>query len=142
MSGINDLAGMEELMQDFIQESTELLATIDDKLPGLEQSPNDDSLRNDLFRVFHSIKGGAGFLNADELVSLCQLAENLFDPLGHVKPRLDAETMNAISAITGEIRHMLQALRQGVQPPPASVELVASLQAALEDSPPRKTRDS
>ncbi|MDE2258904.1 MAG: Hpt domain-containing protein [Betaproteobacteria bacterium] len=142
MSGINDFAGMRELMQDFIQESAELLATVDGKLLGLERSPNDVSLRNDLFRVFHSIKGGAGFLNADELVSLCQLAENLFDPLGHTKPRLDAETMKALSAVTGEIRHMLHALRQGVQPPPAPAELVASLQAALEDSLPRRMRDS
>jgi two-component system chemotaxis sensor kinase CheA len=47
----------------------------------LERAPGDKGLLNDIFRGFHTIKGGAGFLNATELVSLCHLTENLFDKL-------------------------------------------------------------
>ncbi len=129
-------------MQDFIQESNELLATIDVKLSSLEQSPDDSNLRSEIFRGFHSIKGAAGFLNVNELVSLCQLAENLFDPLRHSKLSLDAETMNALWAATGEIRHMIHTLGKGVRPPAASAQLVTSLQAALENSLPPRIRNS
>jgi len=52
---------------------------VDNKLVDLERSPDDVGLLNDIFRGFHTIKGGAGFLNATELVNVCHLTENLFD---------------------------------------------------------------
>ncbi len=128
---MNDFAGMEELLQDFLQESSDLLSDVDSKLLSLEQSPNDSHLLNDIFRGFHTIKGGAGFLNANELVSLCHLTENLFDRLRNAELRLNAEIMDAILAATSEIRHMFSALAQGVQPAAAPPELLAALQAAL-----------
>ncbi len=128
---MNDFAGMEELLQDFLQESSDLLSDVDSKLLTLEQSPNDSHLLNDIFRGFHTIKGGAGFLNANELVSLCHLTENLFDRLRNAELRLNAEIMDAILAATSEIRHMFSALAQGVQPAAAPPELLAALQAAL-----------
>jgi two-component system chemotaxis sensor kinase CheA len=78
MSGFE---GMEDLLQDFLVEAGELLAGVDNKLVDLEQSPGDHTLLNEIFRGFHTIKGGAGFLNATELVTLCHLTENLFDKL-------------------------------------------------------------
>ncbi len=129
---MNDFAGMEELLQDFLQESSDLLSDVDSKLLSLEQSPNDSGLLNDIFRGFHTIKGGAGFLNAHELVSLCHLTENLFEHLRKSELSLNAEIMDAILAATGEIRHMFGALGQGVQPSAAPSELVAFLQAAIE----------
>ncbi len=128
---MNDFAGMEELLQDFLQESSDLLSDVDSKLLTLEQSPNDSHLLNDIFRGFHTIKGGAGFLNANELVSLCHLTENLFDRLRNAELRLNAEIMDAILAATSEIRHMFSALAQGIQPAAAPPELLAALQAAL-----------
>jgi two-component system chemotaxis sensor kinase CheA len=132
---MNDFAGMEELLQDFLQESSDLLSDVDSKLLSLEQSPNDSHLLNDIFRGFHTIKGGAGFLNANELVSLCHLTENLFDRLRNAELRLNAEIMDAILAATSEIRHMFSALAQGVQPAAAPPELLAALQAALNGQP-------
>jgi two-component system chemotaxis sensor kinase CheA len=132
---MNDFAGMEELLQDFLQESSDLLSDVDSKLLSLEQSPNDGHLLNDIFRGFHTIKGGAGFLNANELVSLCHLTENLFDRLRNAELRLNAEIMDAILAATSEIRHMFSALAQGVQPAAAPPELLAALQAALNGQP-------
>ena len=133
---MNDFAGMEELLQDFLQESSDLLSDVDSKLLSLEQSPNDSHLLNDIFRGFHTIKGGAGFLNANELVSLCHLTENLFDRLRNAELSLNAEIMDAILAATSEIRHMFSALAQGVQPAAAPPDLLAALQAALDGQPP------
>ena len=61
---MSDFAGMEELLQDFLQEATDLLSDVDNKLVDLEKTPDEKSLLNDIFRGFHTIKGGAGFLNA------------------------------------------------------------------------------
>ncbi len=132
---MNDFAGMEDLLQDFLHESSDLLSDVDSKLLVLEQSPSDNGLLNDIFRGFHTIKGGAGFLNAHELVTLCHLTENLFDRLRNGQMQLSAEIMDAILGATSEIRHMFGALSQGVQPTPAPTELTASLQAVLDGKP-------
>ncbi|MFZ5463566.1 MAG: Hpt domain-containing protein, partial [Pseudomonadota bacterium] len=78
---MSDFAGMEDLLQDFLVEANDLLSDVDNKLVDLERTPDDRGLLNDIFRGFHTIKGGAGFLNATELVTLCHLTENLFDRL-------------------------------------------------------------
>jgi HPt (histidine-containing phosphotransfer) domain-containing protein len=88
---MSDFAGMEDLLQDFLQEAGDLLSDVDNKLVDLERSPDDSRLLNDIFRGFHTIKGGAGFLNAGELVKLCHLTENLFDKLRNGEMTLTPE---------------------------------------------------
>lgn len=128
---MNDFAGMEELMQDFLTEASELLSDVDSKLIDLEKQPHDRALLNIIFRGFHTIKGGAGFLNATELVTLCHLTENLFDNLRNGELVLDAVLMDAIFAATGEVRQMFDALAQFRQPEAAPPHLIATLHAAL-----------
>src|SRR5689334_1220813 len=72
---------MDELLQDFLTEAGELLADVDVKLVELEKRPADSTLLNDVFRGFHTIKGGAGFVNLPMLVDLCHRTENVFDLL-------------------------------------------------------------
>lgn len=132
---MNDFAGMEELMEDFLTEASDLLSDVDSKLMDLEKSPNDRDLLNVIFRGFHTIKGGAGFLNATELVTLCHLTENLFDKLRNGELALTAELMDVIFAGTGEVRQMFGALAQSRQPTAAPPELIASLHNALEGKP-------
>ena len=129
---MNDFAGMEELMQDFLTEASDLLSDVDSKLMGLEKSPHDRDLLNVIFRGFHTIKGGAGFLNATELVTLCHLTENLFDKLRNGELVLTAELMDVIFAATGEVRQMFGALAQNRQPDAAPPEMIAALHAALK----------
>ena len=128
---MNDFAGMEELMEDFLTEASDLLSDVDSKLMDLEKTPHDRALLNVIFRGFHTIKGGAGFLNATELVTLCHLTENLFDKLRNGELSLNAELMDAIFAATGEVKQMFGALAQNRQPVAAPSSLIASLHAAL-----------
>ena len=132
---MNDFAGMEELMEDFLTEATDLLSDVDSKLMGLEKTPNDRELLNVIFRGFHTIKGGAGFLNATELVTLCHLTENLFDKLRNSELSLSAELMDTIFAATGEVRQMFGYLAQNRQPDAAPAHLIAALKDALEGKP-------
>ena len=128
---MSDFAGMEDLLQDFLVEATDLLSGVDNKLVDLEKNPQDHGLLNDIFRGFHTIKGGAGFLNAAELVTLCHLTENLFDKLRNGEMTVSGELMDVIMAATATVREMFGQLEGGVQPGPAEADLIASLKAAL-----------
>src|SRR3989338_5108020 len=128
---MNDFAGMEELLSDFLLEAGEMLSDVDSKLMELEKYPNDSKLLNEIFRGFHTIKGGAGFLNAGELVTLCHLTENLFDKLRNHELTLSAELMDVIFAATAEVRRMFGALQQNLQPGAAPAEILDNLKAAL-----------
>ncbi|MBI3095104.1 MAG: chemotaxis protein CheA [Rhodocyclales bacterium] len=122
---------MEGLLQDFLVEAGDLLSGVDNKLVDLERNPGDHHLLNEIFRGFHTIKGGAGFLNAVELVTLCHLTENLFDRLRNNELRLNGEIMDVILAATGSVRDMFDMLERGLQPAPADDRLLARLKAAL-----------
>lgn len=128
---MNDFAGMEELLSDFLLEAGEMLSDVDSKLMDLEKYPDDSGLLNEIFRGFHTIKGGAGFLNASELVTLCHLTENLFDKLRNRELKLNAELMDVIFAATAEVRRMFVALQQSQQPNAAPADILANLKAAL-----------
>jgi two-component system chemotaxis sensor kinase CheA len=128
---MNDFAGMEELLSDFLLEAGDMLSEVDSKLMELEKHPDDSKLLNEIFRGFHTIKGGAGFLNATELVTLCHLTENLFDKLRNRELTLSAELMDVIFAATAEVRRMFGALQQNFQPGAAPADILDNLKAAL-----------
>ena len=141
---MSDFQGMEDLLQDFLVEASDLLSGVDNKLVDLEQNPRDANLLNDIFRGFHTIKGGAGFLNAAELVTLCHLTENLFDLLRTGGLSLTPEIMDVIMEATSSVRDMFGALEQGHQPGAADPGLIQNLKAAIAGqlgaSPPAATK--
>jgi two-component system chemotaxis sensor kinase CheA len=126
---------MEELLQDFLTEAGELLADVDNKLVELEKRPNDKALLNDIFRGFHTIKGGAGFLNVNELVELCHRTENLFDKLRTAELKLTPEIMDVIMSSTGVVRDMFGALSQSQLPKATDPALLQALDAVLSGNP-------
>ncbi|MGR5235485.1 chemotaxis protein CheA [Vibrio alfacsensis] len=71
----------EDILQDFLIEAGEILELLSEQLVELENNPEDRDLLNAIFRGFHTVKGGAGFLSLTELVDTCHGAENVFDVL-------------------------------------------------------------
>ncbi|NYZ61821.1 chemotaxis protein CheA [Luteimonas deserti] len=71
-----------DIVADFVLEARELLDDLGGQLVGLEQTPDDRERLNAVFRAFHTLKGGAGFLGAVPLVQLCHAAE---ETLGMVR---------------------------------------------------------
>ncbi len=122
---------MDEMLQDFLTEAGELLSDVDNKLVDLEKRPKDGGLLNDIFRGFHTIKGGAGFLNLTPMVDLCHLTENIFDLLRRHELSLNANIMDAILAATAAVRTMFDDLARGGQPQAADAALLAALRAIL-----------
>ena len=128
---MSDFQDMQELLRDFLMEAGELLASVDNKLVDLERAPDDATLLNDIFRGFHTIKGGAGFLGVHALVELCHLTENLFDNLRNRKLKLTPEVLDAILAATATVRRMFDQLAGERQPDAAEPQLLERLKATL-----------
>ncbi|HSD38811.1 MAG TPA: chemotaxis protein CheA [Rhodocyclaceae bacterium] len=128
---MSDFAGMEELLQDFLVEAGDLLSGVDNKLVDLERTPNDRALLNEIFRGFHTIKGGAGFLNAGEMVTLCHLTENLFDLLRNGQQMVTPEVLDTILSATATLRSMFGDLEHGMQPAAADANLIEALRLAI-----------
>ncbi len=136
---MSNFEGMEELLSDFLVEAGDLLSKVDNQLIDLEKNPADHRLLNEIFRGFHTIKGGAGFLNATALVTLCHLTENLFDLLRNNKLSIDRGIMDVIMSATGAVRTMFDTLETGIQPNPADPHLIQRLEAVLAGESGKKT---
>jgi two-component system, chemotaxis family, sensor kinase CheA len=133
---MSDFAGMEDMLQDFLTEASDLLSNVDNKLVDLEKRPDDRELLNEIFRGFHTIKGGAGFLNAAEMVKLCHRTENLFDKLRNGQLTLNPGIMDVIMAATGIVRDMFAELSQSRQPSAADPAILASIEGLLASEAP------
>jgi two-component system chemotaxis sensor kinase CheA len=130
------LADMQELLGEFLAEAGELLDDVDRGLVALERAPQDAELLNRVFRGFHTIKGGAGFLEAAALVDLCHRTETLFDRLRSGKLDLRAELMDTILAATGEVRRMFGEMAGGAMPSASPASLLEALAAAATGAAP------
>ncbi|MHB1231293.1 MAG: chemotaxis protein CheA [Burkholderiales bacterium] len=134
--------GMEELLQDFLTEAGDMLSDVDNRLVVLEKSPHDRELLNVIFRGFHTIKGGAGFLNATPLVELCHRTENLFDKLRNGQLEITPDIMDVILAATGIVREMFAYLAQARMPEPADQAVLQALDAVLAGQAPERKKSA
>lgn len=118
----------EEILQDFLVESGEILEQLSEQLVELEQNPEDLDLLNAIFRGFHTVKGGAGFLQLDALVGCCHIAENVFDMLRNGKRVVDPELMDVVLRALDSVNIMFDEVRSGQEPNPAEPELLQDLE--------------
>ncbi|MGM0671504.1 chemotaxis protein CheW [Thioalkalivibrio sp.] len=117
----------DEILQDFLIEAGELLEGLNEQLIDLEQNPDDRDLLNAVFRSFHTIKGGAGFLSLDPLVTVCHHAEDVFNLLRNGERRADSHLMDTMLRVLDTLNVMFGDLRSGVDPTPAEADLVEDL---------------
>lgn len=119
----------DEILQDFLVEAGELLEALNEQLIDLEQNPNDRDLLNAVFRSFHTIKGGAGFLNLNALVVVCHHAEDVFNLLRNGERRIDPVLMDVVLRVLDVLNVMFGDLKAGREPEPAPPALIIDLAA-------------
>ncbi|WP_339470652.1 chemotaxis protein CheA [Pseudomonas capeferrum] len=122
----------EEILQDFLVEAGEILEQLSEQLVELESRPDDADLLNAIFRGFHTVKGGAGFLQLNELVECCHIAENVFDILRKGERRVDAELMDVVLEALDTVNNMFGQVRERSEVIPATPELLAALSRLAE----------
>ncbi len=121
----------DEILQDFLVEADEILEKLSEQLVDLEQNPQDAELLNAVFRGFHTIKGGAGFLALTALVEVCHHAEDVFNILRQGDRVVDAPLMDAFLRVTDSVNDMFDEVKEGIDPTPADPELIQTLEKFL-----------
>ena len=117
----------EEILQDFLVEAGEILEQLSEQLVELENRPDDADLLNAIFRGFHTVKGGAGFLQLDALVGCCHIAENVFDILRKGERSVTSELMDVVLQALDAVNSMFAQVREGETPTPAEPALLEAL---------------
>lgn len=102
---------MQEILNDFLTESTEMIEALDQRFIALESDPNNVDLLNEIFRAMHSMKGSAGFLGFNHLVDVTHRAESILNKMRQgemaVVPaviNVILETVDVVKAIMADIR--------------------------------------
>ncbi len=117
----------EEILQDFLVEAGEILELLSEQLVQLEQTPDNVDLLNAIFRGFHTVKGGAGFLQLDALVDCCHITENLFDILRNGKRGVTPELMDVVLQALDAINGMFEQVQARELPTPADPGIIQRL---------------
>lgn len=122
----------DDILQDFLVEAGEILEKLSEQLVDLERHPDDSGLFNAIFRGFHTVKGGAGFLQLEALVQCCHAAENVFDILRNNKRKVDPELMDVVLEALDHINAMFEQVRNRQALTPAPDQLIGRLDALAE----------
>jgi two-component system, chemotaxis family, sensor kinase CheA len=130
---------MDEIVKDFLIESTENLDRLDQELVKLEEDPQSNELLASIFRTIHTIKGSAGFLGFMRLQKVAHSGENLLSRLRDRQLSLTAEITSGLLAMVDAVRRMLAEIgsteQDGENDYPELLETLARLQST-EQSPP------
>ncbi|MBF0264413.1 MAG: chemotaxis protein CheA [Gammaproteobacteria bacterium] len=121
----------DEILQDFLVEAGEILETLNAELVDLEQTPDDADKINSVFRSFHTIKGGAGFLSLTPLVELCHRAEDVFGLIRNGELHINAGMMDVFLTVLDSLNSMFDELKLGQEPSAADPEQLKALDRIL-----------
>lgn len=120
MSAVSD-----DITADFIIEAQEILDRLGEQLVSLEQAPQDTEQLNAVFRGYHTLKGGAGFLGVTAMVELCHAAEEALGIARAGQAALQAHHFDAAQQSLDYLQAMLDAVSSGTEPGYAPPELIA-----------------
>jgi len=122
----------DELLEDFLIEAGEILERLNEELVELENSPDDMELLNSIFRGFHTIKGGAGFLAIDPMVAVCHRSEDVFNMVRNGERTVNTVLMDTILPVLDVLNDQFEALRGGVETEPVDETLLAALDSIIK----------
>jgi len=101
----------QEILQDFLVESFELVEKLDEDLVELENDPEDLELLNGIFRVAHTVKGASSFLNFDVLTHLTHHMEDVLNKARHGELILTPDIMDVILESVDLMKALLETIR-------------------------------
>lgn len=117
----------DEILQDFLVEAGEILVLLGEQLVDLEQTPDNTDLLNAVFRGFHTVKGGAGFLAIEPMVSACHVCEDVFNVLRQGERKVTPALMDAVLHGLDSVQVMFAQIREGTDPTPTDPDLLQRL---------------
>src|SRR5947209_9629655 len=123
---------MDDLLREFLTETSESLDTVDNQLVRFEQDPNNAKILDNIFRLVHTIKGTCGFLGLPRLEALAHAGETLMGKFRDGMP-VTAEAVTLILSSIDRIKEILAGLEATeAEPEGADQDLIIELQAMVE----------
>ena len=104
---------MDELINDFIAETRDMLQAIAGALVAWEANPADRERFDEIFRFVHTVKGNCGFFDLPRLRQLSHAAEDALADVRAGKREADATLVNAVLAVIDRIGELIQAMETG-----------------------------
>jgi len=124
----------QELLSQFLEEANELYESLNEGLMGLDGDPTNTEFLNDVFRGFHTIKGGAGFLELKSMVELCHRCEDLFDQIRSGERKFTSSDMDVCSDVLNTLATYFEILQNGSFDLPYPSDLIGVLDKVLHGS--------
>ena len=118
-----------DICADFLVEAGEILDQLGEQMVALERAPADRECLNAVFRGFHTIKGGAGFLDFETMVSVCHAVEDRLNAARDASAPLDAAAFDHVQQGIDLLVDMLACISAGTAPEPPPASLLAALRA-------------
>jgi two-component system chemotaxis sensor kinase CheA len=124
---------MDDLLSEFLTETSESIAVLDVALVNLEQNPNDREMLQNIFRLFHTIKGTCGFLGLPRLERVAHSAENVLGKFRDGELEVNAQAVTLILASIDRIKTILAHLEKHESEPEGDdQDLITQLNAMAE----------
>ena len=127
-----------ELLNEFCNEGRDLLSQVEQGVLVLEQQPEHRETLNQVFRAFHTFKGGAGFLGLDPIKELAHILESLLDAARQNILPIDRHVINLILAGGDTLRQFIDGIEQTIRSADnntpiivPTLELIARVKATL-----------
>jgi two-component system, chemotaxis family, sensor kinase CheA len=123
---------MDDLLREFLTETSESLDTVDNQLVRFEQEPNNAKILDNIFRLVHTIKGTCGFLGLPRLEALAHAAETLMGKFRDGMP-VTGEAVTLILTTIDRIKDILSQLEATeAEPEGNDQDLIGELEAMVE----------
>ena len=125
----------DEILQEFLVEAGELFDQLNDQFVELEKNPDDVDIINAIFRAYHTIKGGAGFMKLTPMVEICHRAEDAINQLRQGERQVTVELVDVMFQVLDELDNMFSCVRAGDELADADADLLQQLDQLLASSP-------
>jgi two-component system chemotaxis sensor kinase CheA len=125
---------MDDLIQEFIAESREMLEALGGEIVAWEAAPGDRARLDEIFRFVHTVKGNCGFFDLPRLEALSHAAEDVLAEVRAGRRAANQRLVSAVLSILDRIGELVEALETGE--PPASDDderLISALTEACEE---------
>src|SRR5688500_7810072 len=123
---------MDDLLREFLTETSESLDTVDNQLVRFEQDPNNAKILDNIFRLVHTIKGTCGFLGLPRLEALAHAGETLMGKFRAGMP-VTSEAVSLILSSIDRIKEILAGLEATeAEPEGTDQDLIVQLQELVE----------
>lgn len=127
---------MDDLIAEFVTETSESLSLLDSELVKLEQNPGDKDILSNIFRLVHTIKGTCGFLGLTRLEKVAHSGENVLGRIRDGEIPVSAEAISIVLESLDRIKEIMDYLSQHNQEPQGEdSDLINRLNAFLEEPP-------